>query len=60
MIQNIFLPSFKKLKFVDLNKKMYKKPYYKALKNVKKYRDIYQDYQMELEEYKEDKPIRYY
>ena len=55
----IFIDSFKKLKFVDCNKKFYKKLMYKAFTVSKKKCDKWNDYQMIVEPYKENEPIRY-
>lgn len=56
---DLFMDSFSKLKFVDLNKKVYKKLMYKAFKMAKKRCDKWHDYEMEIEPYKDDEPIRY-
>ena len=55
----IFLDSFKKLSFVNCNKKLYKKLMYKAFTSAKKRCDKWHDYEMDVEPYRENEPIRY-
>lgn len=55
----IFLETFSKLRFVDCNKKFFKKLMYKAFVSSKKRCDKWQDYVMKVEPYKEGEPIRY-
>jgi hypothetical protein len=55
----IFLESFSRLKFVDCNKKLFKKLMYKAFTVSKGKCDKWHDYEMEVEPYKEGEPIRY-
>lgn len=59
MYGEIFLGSFRRLKFVNCNKKFFKKLMYKAFLMAKKRCDIWHDYEMEVEPYQEGKPIRY-
>lgn len=58
--ENLFLSSFKKLSFVNLNNKVYKKLYYKVLTKVLKIRNKFKDYNMVLEPYKKGEPIKYH
>ena len=55
----IFLSSFGRLKFVNCNRKFFKRLMYKAFATAKKKCDKWHDYEMMLEPYKEDEPIRY-
>ena len=59
MEENLILPSFKKLKFVNCNKKFWKKLMYKAFTSAKSKCDEWHDYEMNVEPYADDKPIRY-
>ncbi len=59
MYGDIFLGTFNKLKFVDCNKKFFKKLMYKAFSTSKARCDKWQDYKMKVEPYKEGEPIRY-
>lgn len=59
LYEEIFIESFEKLKFVDCNKKIYKKLMYKAFVISKKKCDKWNDYKMDVEEYKANEPIRY-
>lgn len=59
MEENLILPSFKKLKFVNCNKKFWKKLMYKAFTSAKSKCDEWHDYEMNVEPYTDDKPIRY-
>lgn len=59
LYEEIFIDSFSKLKFVDCNKKFYQKLMYKAFVISKKKCDKWNDYKMEVEEYKVNEPIRY-
>ncbi len=60
LYEDLFLGSFKKLKFVDFNKKIYKKLMYKAFQGAKKSCDKFKDFDMVIEPYTEGKPIRYH
>ena len=56
---NLFLPAFRKMKFVNCNKPLFKKLMYKAFKVSTKKCDKWKDYEMYLEPYKKGEPIRY-
>ena len=55
----LFLPSFRKLKFVDCNKPFFKKRLYRAFLNAKKQCDKWGDFQMNVAPFDPDKPIYY-
>ena len=55
----LFLPSFRKLKFVDCNKPFFKKLLYRAFLNAKKQCDKWGDFQMNVAPFDPDKPIYY-
>ena len=55
----LFLPSFRKLKFVDCNKPFFKKLLYRAFLNAKKQCDKWGDFQMNVAPFDSDKPIYY-
>ena len=55
----LFLPSFRKLKFVDCNKPFFKKLMYRAFLNAKKQCDKWGDFQMNVAPFDPDKPIYY-
>ncbi len=57
--ENLILPSFRKLKFVDCNKPFWKKLMYKAFAKAKKRCDRWHDYEMDVHPYEKDKPIYY-
>lgn len=57
--ENLILPSFKKLKFVDCNKPFWKKATYKAFCIAKSKCDRWHDYEMEVAPYENGKPIYY-
>lgn len=59
MEENLILPSFKKLKFVDCNKSFWKKLMYKAFSAAKKKCDKWHDYEMNVAPYSENEPIYY-
>ena len=59
MEENLVLPAFKKLKFVDCNKPFWKKLMYKAFSSAKKKCDRWHDYEMNVSPYEKDKPIYY-
>ncbi len=56
---DLFLTAFRKLKFVNCNKKLFKKLMYKSFQAAKGRCDKWHDYEMEIEPYKEGEPIRY-
>ena len=57
--ENLILPSFRKLKFVDCNKPFWRKMMYKAFMRAKKGCDIWHDYEMNIAPFDKDKPIYY-
>lgn len=57
--ENLILPSFKKLKFVDCNKPFWKRLMYKAFCTAKGKCDRWRDYEMEVAPYEDGKPIYY-
>lgn len=59
MEENLFLPAFKSLKFVDANKLVFKKLLYKSFKIAKKKCDKWKDYEMVIDPFSKDKPIHY-
>ncbi len=56
---NLFLNSFKKMKFVNCNKLFFKKLMYKAFVFTKKKCDKWHDYQMNVGKFDKNKPIYY-
>ncbi len=58
--KDILLPAFRAFGFVNLNKRIYVKLFHNTLKMIKKIRDKFKDYDMVLEDYKEDEPIKYH
>ncbi len=59
MERAIFLPSYKRLGFVDANKTLYKKLLYHAFLSAKKRCDKWGDYEMEVGPYVKGEPIHY-
>ncbi len=59
MESSLFLPSFKKLSFVDANKSSYKRLLHKAFLSAKKRCDKWGDYDMKVDPYEKGKPIHY-
>lgn len=59
MEENLVLPSFKRLKFVNCNKPLWKKLMYKAFASAKSACDKWHDYEMNVTPYEKDKPIYY-
>ena len=57
--ENLILPSFRKLKFVDCNKPFWRKLMYKAFLRAKAGCDKWHDYEMTVAPYDKDKPIYY-
>lgn len=55
----LFLPAFRKLKFVNVNRPIFKRLLYFAFKNAKKQCDRWGDFKMNLAPYEKDKPIYY-
>ena len=59
MMNSLFLPSFRKLSFVDINKPFWKKILYYSFKVAAKKCSKWPDYDMEVAPYKKDEPIYY-
>ena len=59
MEENLILPSFRRLKFVDCNKPFWRKLMYRAFTSAKKGCDRWHDYEMNVAAYAKDKPICY-
>ena len=59
MEENLILPSFRKLKFVDCNKPFWRKLMYKTFTRAKAGCDRWHDYEMHVAPYEEGKPIYY-
>ena len=57
MEENLILPSFRKLKFVDCNKPFFRKLMYKAFLRAKSACDKWHDYEMDVAPLDPDKPI---
>ena len=57
--ENLILPTFRKLKFVDCNKPFWRKLMYKAFVRAKSGCDKWHDYEMTVAPYDKDKPIYY-
>ena len=55
----LFLPSFRKLKFVDCNKPIFKRLMHFAFTNAKKRCDKWGDFKMNVAPFDKDKPIYY-
>ncbi len=56
---NLILPTFRKLKFVDCNKFVFKRLMYLSFCNAKKQCDKWNDYKMNVVPYDKNKPIYY-
>lgn len=56
---NLFLGAFRKMKFVDCNKPLFKKLMYKAFQNAKRQCDRWGDFEMNLAPFDKDKPLYY-
>lgn len=57
--ENLILPSFKKIRFVNCNKKFWKGLMHKAFCNAKANCDKWQDYKMYVAPLEKEKPIYY-
>ena len=55
----LFLPAFRKLKFVNVNRPIFKRLLYFAFKNAKKKCDRWGDFKMNIAPYEKGKPIYY-
>lgn len=56
---NLFLGAFRKMKFVNCNKPVFKKLMYRAFLNTKKQCDKWGDFKMSVAPFEKDKPIYY-
>lgn len=56
---NLFLGAFRKMKFVDCNKPIFKKLMYRAFMNAKRQCDKWGDFKMNIAPYDSEKPIYY-
>ena len=59
MEENLILPIFRRLRFVDCNKPFWRKLMYKAFVRAKSGCDKWHDYEMTVAPYETDKPIYY-
>ena len=59
MEEDLILPSFRKLKFVDCNKPFWRKLMYKAFTRAKKACDKWHDYEMNVVPFDKNRPIYY-
>ena len=59
MEENLILPSFRRLKFVDCNKPFFKRLMYQAFTRAKALCDTWNDYEMAVAPFEKDKPIYY-
>ena len=59
MEENLILPTFRKLKFVDCNKPFWRKLIYRAFVRAISGCDKWHDYEMSVAPYETDKPIYY-
>lgn len=59
MEEDLILPAFRKLRFVDCNKPFWRKLMYKAFTRAKAGCDRWHDYEMNVTPYAPDKPICY-
>ena len=59
MEENLILPAFRRLKFVDCNKPFWRALMYKAFTSAKKRCDRWHDYEMMVAPYEKGKPIYY-
>ena len=59
MEENLILPTFRKLKFVDCNKPFWRKLMYRAFVRAKSGCDKWHDYEMSVAPYETDNPIYY-
>ena len=57
--ENLILPAFRKLKFVDCNKPFWRRLMYRAFTSAKKRCDAWHDYEMQVAAYAPDRPIYY-
>ena len=56
---DLFLPAFRKMKFVDCNRPIFKRLMHRAFLNAKKQCDKWGDYKMYVAPYEKEKPIYY-
>lgn len=56
---NLFLPAFRRLRFVNCNRKFWRRLLYKAFKQSEKKCNKWNDYKMEVRPYDDSEPISY-
>lgn len=56
---NLFLPAFRKLKFVNVNRPLFKRLLHFSFASAKKRCDKWKDFKMNIAPYQKDKPIYY-
>ncbi|WP_242983277.1 L-2-amino-thiazoline-4-carboxylic acid hydrolase [Faecalibacterium prausnitzii] len=59
MEENLILPAFRKLRFVDINKPFWRKLMYRAFSTAQKHCDTWHDYEMDVAPYENSRPIYY-
>ncbi len=59
MEENLILPAFRRLRFVDINKRFWKKLMYLAFVSAKKRCDAWHDYEMDVAPFDKNRPIYY-
>ena len=59
MEENLILPAFRRLRFVDCNKPFWRRLMYQAFTSAKAGCDRWHDYEMKVAPYEKDKPIYY-
>ncbi len=59
MEENLMMPSFRKLRFVNINRPFWKKLMHTAFLKAKSRCDAWHDYEMHVQPYDADKPIAY-
>lgn len=57
--ENLILPAFRRLRFVDINKPFWRKLMYRAFQNAEKQCAKWHDYEMHVAPFEKDKPICY-
>ena len=55
----LFLPAFRKLKFVDVNKPLFRRLLHFAFQNARRRCDVWGDYKMHVAPFEKGQPIRY-
>ncbi len=59
MEENLILPAFRKLSFVDINKPFWKKLMYRAFSTAKKRCEAWHDYEIDVAPFDKNRPIYY-